>query len=80
MRSSLSALAAGASAGASPLQAPVALPHITHEAVRLSGAVGEGPLRTPAYLRGRRVTFLTVGAGLRVGLLYAIGLRAARAA
>ena len=40
----------------------------SHEAVRLSGAVGEGPLRTPAYLRGRGVTFLTVGAALRVGL------------
>ena len=39
----------------------------SHEAVRLSGAVGEGPLRTPAYLRGRGVTFLTVGAALRVG-------------
>ena len=38
----------------------------SHEAVRLSGAVGEGPLRTPARtpasLRGRGVTFLTVGA------------------
>ena len=40
----------------------------SHEAVRLSGAVGEGPLRTPAYLRGCGVTFLTVGAALRVGL------------
>ena len=29
----------------------------SHEAVRLSGVVGEGPLRTPAaYLRGRGVT------------------------
>ena len=28
----------------------------------------EGPLRTPAYLRGRGVTFLSVGAALRVGL------------
>ena len=32
--------------GASPLP-----PTASHEAVRLSGAVGEGPLRTPAYLR-----------------------------
>ena len=40
----------------------------SHEAVRLSGAVGEGPLRTPAYLRGRGVTSLTEGAALRVGL------------
>ena len=43
-------------------------PAASHEEVRLSGAVGEGPLRTPAYLRGRRVTFLTEGAALRVGL------------
>ena len=30
--------------------------------------MGEGPLRTPAYLRGCWVTFFTVGAALRVGL------------
>ena len=37
-------------------------PAASHEAVRLSGVVVEGPLRTPAYLRGRGVTE-TVGVG-----------------
>ena len=38
-------------------------PAASHEAVRLSGAVGEGPLRTPAYRQGARNHFFDGGGG-----------------
>ena len=40
----------------------------SHEAVRLSGVVGEGPLRTPAYISGGAGSLVWGGAASKVGL------------
>jgi hypothetical protein len=54
----------GGSAGADGSVRMFRWPCLTcDEAVRLSGVVGEGPLRTPAYLRGRGVNFWGGGGG-----------------